>query len=267
MAEHNTYTLITGGSSGIGKALARECAGRKTNLLLTALDTPELEGTADEIRKEFSVQVETFGVNLAEPDGPSKVYEWCRENTFRVNALINNAGIAGAAVFEESDPEYSDVRIMLNIRAMVLLTRLFIPELKSHLSSYIMNTGSLSAYYPIAYKSVYAASKAFVLSFSKALREELRGSGISLTVINPNGVRTNTGSHGRIDSHGKKADLVILPAERIAKIAVEGMLKGKSVIVPGFWNRVLLFVSRLIPSRIREKRAAAMFRKELSGSH
>ena len=263
MAEYATYTLITGGSSGIGKALARECAGRNHNLLLVALDNPELAKTADEIRKEFSVQVETFGIDLTEIDGPLRIYEWCHKNAFRVNILINNAGIAGAEIFEESDLAYSDVRIMLNVRALVLMTQLFIRELKNHSEAYILNIGSISAYYPIPYKSVYAASKAFVLSFSRALKEELRDSGISLTVINPNGVRTNTGSHGRIDSHGKAADLVILPVESIAKMAIEGMLKGKSVIVPGYANKVLLFVSRLMPSRIREKCIAAMFRKEL----
>ena len=266
MAENKAYTLITGGSSGIGKALARECAGRKINLLLVALDTPELSQTADEIRKEFPIQVDTLGVNLTELDGPSRVLEWCGKNAYRVNVLINNAGIAGAAVFEESSLEYSDVRIMLNIRALVLLTRLFLPELKSHPGAYILNIGSISAYYPIPYKSVYAASKAFVLSFSRSLKEELRGTGISLTVINPNAVRTHTGSNARIDSHGKKVDLLILPVERIAKIAIEGMLKEKSVIVPGFWNRLLLLVSRLIPKRIKDKSLASIFRKELSVS-
>ncbi len=266
MAERTTYALITGGSSGIGKAIARECAGRKIDLLLVALETPELEQTAVEIREKFSVKVATLGIDLTQPGAPLEVHKWCMKNSYRVRILVNNAGIAGAAEFERSSPEYSDERIMLNVRAPVLLSRLFIPELKKLPGAHILNTGSLSAYYPIAYKSVYAASKAFVLSFSRALRRELSGSGIGVTVVNPNGVRTNTGTYGRIDSHGKKAGMVILPAERVAKIAIDGMMKGKTVIVPGFWNRVLLFISLLIPVRIREKRIARMFRKELTGS-
>jgi short-subunit dehydrogenase len=264
MVEQLTYTLITGGSSGIGKALARECARRSYNLILVALDNPDLAKTADEIRKEFSVRVETIGIDLTDVDGPTRVFKWCLENGYRVNILINNAGIAGSEIFEESDLAYSDLRIMLNVRALVLMTQLFIPELKKHPEAYILNMGSMSAYYPIPYKSVYAASKAFVLSFSRALKVELKDTGIGLTVINPNGVRTNTGSHGRIDSHGKTASLVILPVERIAKMAIRGMLNGKRIIIPGGANKVLLFLSRLIPSGIREKRIAAIFRKELS---
>ena len=266
MAEKIKYTLITGGSMGIGKALARECASRGYSLLLVALDTPELEQAAGEIRQEFSVEVNTLGIDLTELEGPAKVFAWCQDNHYRVDILINNAGIAGSVVFGESDPAYSDVRIMLNIRALVLLTRLFLPELKSNIPARILNTGSMSAYYSIAYKSVYAASKAFVLSYSRSLGEELRGTGVSLTVVNPNGVRTNSGSHGRIDAHGKYANLVILPVERIARIAVEGMLKGKAIVVPGKWNKLLLILSKMIPSRLREKRVANMFRKELLAS-
>lgn len=261
MAEQQKYTLITGGSSGIGKALARECAARQMDLLLVALDGPELAETAAEIKEKFSVRVETLGIDLTELEGPARVLAWCEENNYRVNILINNAGIAGSAVFEDSALEYSDVRILLNVRALVLLTRLFLPELKSHTRAYILNTGSMSAYYSIAYKSVYAATKAFVLSFSRALKEELRGSGVSLTVVNPNGVRTNADTHKRIATHGKYANLVILPAERIAKIAIDGMLKGKTSILPGYWNRVLLLLTKLIPSHLREKSAADMFQE------
>ena len=266
MAEQLRYTLITGGSSGIGKAMARECASRGHSLLLVAMDTPELEQTANEIRGEFSVAVEILGLDLTELDGPARVFAWCRGKQYRVNILINNAGIAGSAVFEESTLDYSDERIMLNVRALVLLTQLFLPDLKSNTQAYILNTGSLSAYYSIAYKSVYAASKAFVLSFSRALKEELRGTGVSVSVVNPNGVRTNAGTHGRIDTHGKYINLVILPVERIAFIALEGMLKEKAVIVPGGWNRALLLLSKLIPPGMREKRVADIFRKELQAS-
>ena len=265
MAEPVNYTLITGGSSGIGKALAKECADRKMDILLVALDTPELEETAMEIRNEFSVMVHTLGTDLTEKGGPAKVLEWCTANQLTVQTLINNAGIAGTEVFADSPVDYSDVRIQLNIRALVLLSRLFITELKKHPRAYILNIGSFSAYHPLAYKSVYAASKAFVMSFSKGLNEELRGTRISVSLINPNGVRTNSDAHERINSHGKIARLVILPAEKIAGIAIKGMLNSKSVMVPGFWNRVLLHVMKIIPPRIRMRRAAIMFRKELPG--
>ena len=112
------YTLITGGSMGIGKALARECARRGKNLLLVALPDPELQQTANEIREEFSVKVDTLGLDLTRPSSPGKVLEWCEKNSYAVDILMNNAGLAGSAIFEESSIEYSDERILLNIRAL-----------------------------------------------------------------------------------------------------------------------------------------------------
>ncbi len=260
----DVFTLITGGSMGIGKALARECARRGMNLLLVALPTPELEQTASEIRDEFPVKVHTLGINLTKRSSPGTVQQWCEQHNYAVNILMNNAGLAGSAIFEESSLEYSDERIQLNIRALVILSRLFIPMLKQHERAYILNTGSFSAYHPLAYKSVYAASKSFVHQFSLALREELRDTSISVTVVNPNGVRTNVAAHDRVNTHGKLVQkTLILDADRIARITVDGMLKGKKIIVPGFWNRFVLHISRLLPVSYRVKKSAKIFRKEL----
>ena len=264
MDKEISYTLITGGNKGIGKALARECARRGMNLLLVAREKPELDHTSRELKQEFQIRVETLQIDLRGEDAPQVVLDWCLSRGYAVNILINNAGIAGTARFETSPPEYSDERILVNVRALVLLTRLFLPELKKHPKAYILNTGSMSAYYPIAYKSVYSASKAFVLSFSMALNEELRGSQVSITVVNPNGVRTNLDTYDRIDSHGwLTSRFVILDAEKIARISVDKMLKGKLVVVPGFVNRLIIFVTRMIPGSIKIRSASRIFRKEL----
>jgi short-subunit dehydrogenase len=258
------YTLITGGSRGIGYGLARECAGRGMNLLLVARQQDTLEEVVSEISKEFPVKVHGLAVDLRDSDGPLRVWEWCRKESYRVDILINNAGVAGSTSFESSDPEYSDDRILVNIRALVLLTRYFLTELKTHPQSHILNMGSLSAYYPIAYKSVYSASKAFVHYFSRSLRQELKGSNISITVIHPNGVRTNEGTFKRIDSHsGITKKLFVLELDEVSRIAVNGMLKHKSIVVPGFANRMLIIITRLFPAAFRERRMANMFRKEL----
>jgi short-subunit dehydrogenase len=264
MGNDTIYTLITGGSMGIGKALARECARRGMDLLLVALPGPELEQTANEIRKDFSVKIDTLGIDLTGHPSPGKVLEWCEKNNYAIDILMNNAGIAGSAIFEESSIEYSDERILLNIRALVILSRLFIPMLKQNKKAYILNTGSFSAYQPLAYKSVYAASKSFVHLFSLALNEELRDTSVSVTVVNPNGVRTNTGTFDRIKTHGKLVQkTLILDADKIAQIAVEGMLKGKKIIIPGFWNRCILQITRLLPTNFKIKKAAKIIRREL----
>ena len=264
MDNNTVYTLITGGSLGIGRALAEECARRGMNLLLVALPGPELEQAASEIRDVYSIAVDTFGTDLTEPSAPEAVYRWCQDCNYAVNILMNNAGIAGSAIFEESSIAYSDERILLNTRALVILSRLFLPMLKQHERAYILNTGSFSAYQPLAYKAVYAASKSFVHLFSLALNEELRDSSISVTVVNPNGVRTNAAAHDRVKTHGKLVQkTLILDAERVASISVHGMLKGKRVIIPGFWNRSMLQITRLLPLRYKVKTAARMFRPEL----
>ena len=264
MGNEMNYTLVTGGSMGIGKALARECARRGMNLLLVALPGPELEQTAKEIREDFSVKVDTLDIDLTEPPSPEKVLEWCEKNNYIIDILMNNAGIAGSAVFEESSIEYSDERILLNIRVLVILSRLIIPMLKQNKKAYILNTGSFSAYQPLAYKSVYAASKSFVHLFSLALNEELRDTSVSVTVINPNGVRTNAGTFGRIKTHGKLVQkTLIMDADKIAEIAVAGMLKGKKIIVPGFWNRRILQITSTLPTNFKIRKAAKIMRKEL----
>ena len=215
---------------GIGKALARECARRNMNLLLVALPDHYLEDTAKEIREEFSVDVDTLGIDLTESESPEKVLEWCESKNYAVDKLMNNAGIAGSAIFEESPLEYSDQRILLNIRALVLLCRLFIPRLKENEKAFILNTGSFSAYQALAYKSVYSASKSFVHIFSLALNEELRDTPISVSVVNPNGVRTNAATHDRINTHGKLVQkTLILDAEDVARIPLKGCYRAKKL--------------------------------------
>jgi short-subunit dehydrogenase len=257
------FTLITGGSMGIGRAIAYECAGRNMNLLLVSLPEPELEMTADNIRKKFGVVVHTFAIDLTERDAPEKVYSWCKENQWQVNILVNNAGRAGTAIFEDSSFEYNDIRIQLNIRALVCLTYFFLKDLKTLDRSYILNIGSFSAFYSIPYKSVYCASKAFVLRFSRSLNAELKNTPVSVTVVCPNGVKTNPDTYKRISTHGLLTRSVILSAEEVARIAVNGMFKNKVLVIPGFSNKLLFIISKVIPPGVTEKRIVKIFRKEL----
>ena len=232
--------------------------------MLVAKKEDDPGSAASELRQEFQSEVHAFAVDLRDIDGPRRVFDWCLENNYRINILVNNAGLAGTADFQESGPGYSDDRILVNVRALVLLTQLFLPELKSHHRAYILNIGSMSAYYPLAYKTVYSASKVFVLYFSRALRQELRGSNVSVTVVNPNGVRTNTSTHVRIDSHSRLArKFFILEAERIARISIDSLLKGRLVVVPGFANRVLLALTRMLPIGFKERNSARIFKREL----
>jgi len=257
------YTLITGGSAGIGRSLAFECARRKMNLLLVALPGAELSSTAEEIASATGVEVRTLGIDLTKTDSPRDVYEWCRSEGYMVNFLINNAGIAGAEAFEDSDPDYIDLRIQLNIRALVLMTKYFIPLLKECPPGKILNIGSISGYFAIPYKSVYSASKAFVISFSKSLSMELKENKIQVSVVCPNGVESNTTSSARISTHGFKGDLVKISSDRLAKITLNKVEKGRKVILLLFIDRLLLIINRILPQSLTGRILMKEFKNEL----
>jgi uncharacterized protein len=261
-----TFVLITGSSQGIGKAYAMELASRGHNILLVALNEAKLVETLNEIKSKYPVIIDSLAIDLSEKESPQKVYDWCKQNNYVIDILINNAGIAGTAIFDQSSPEYSDMRILVNVRALVLLCRLFIPDLKKLPKAFILNTGSLSAYYSIPYKSVYSASKAFVVTFSKAIRNELYGTSVSVSVVNPNGVYTNEGTYRRTNAHGIKGRLTAIIPEKLAKIAIDGMFKGKAVIIPKFVNRLLLIIQKLIPARLEQKILRNEFIKEVKVS-
>jgi short-subunit dehydrogenase len=250
------YALITGGSRGIGKALAREFAGRGMNLLLVARNQGNLNAAAREIKEEFPVHVQTLQADLSDPGAAMNIRDWCRREGYRVNILVNNAGIAGTVKFETADAEYFRKILQVNVSSMVSLTRLFLPELATHPEAYVLNIGSMSAYFPLPYKTVYAASKAFVRNFS-----------VSVTVINPNGVRTSSGIRERIDAHSWLVRrFLITDAHRIARISVNNMMKRKAVMVPGLLNRLLILVYRLVPHAISGRYLSGIFRKEIGQS-
>ncbi|MBW8334781.1 MAG: SDR family NAD(P)-dependent oxidoreductase [Prolixibacteraceae bacterium] len=257
------YTLITGASSGIGKSIAWYCGSLGMNLVLVSLPDESLEKVANEIAEKHQVKTAFFETDLTKHDSPEEVFGWTQRNNLDVNILVNNAGVAGASVFETSDVKYIDDRILLNIRALVMLSRFYLPVLRTHEKSYILNVGSLAAFWPIPYKSLYSSSKVFVLYFSKSIRSELRGTGVSISVLCPNGVRTNGTTNVRINSHGKIGRLTELSVGAVAKAGIDGMLKRKFVIIPGRINWLVLALGKILPPAILQKLLAKEFMKEV----
>jgi short-subunit dehydrogenase len=152
---------------------------------------------------------------------------------------------------------------MLNIRALTLLTKYFIPLVRQFHGSKILNIGSMSGFFPVPYKSVYSATKAFVLSFSRSLSKELEGSGIGVFIVCPNGVETNTLTTIRIRTHGFWSKLTTIPCDRLAKLSLDKIEKGKKIFVPLFMNRLLLFIGKILPERIILHLLEKEFRDEL----
>jgi len=244
------YTLITGASTGLGKQFAFECAKLGRNLILTALSDEGIKKLGEEISIEFGVKVQTFETNLTK-DGAAKRLSLDISKKFEINMLINNAGVGGTLPFLEATPDYIDQIVLLNIRAMVLLTRLLLPILKRHKKAHILNISSMASFGPMPFKTVYPASKAFVYSFSRGLGAELKGSGVVVSVAHPGGMKTNAEVSLRIEKHSRIIQATTLSAQKVAQICIRRLLKNDKLIIPGFMNKVSWLLLKIIPVWLR----------------
>ncbi len=247
----NPYTLITGGSQGIGRALAMECAKRGRNILIVALETPELVGTAQDIRDEFRVHADTFAIDLTEEDAPRRVYEWTKTKGYEVDMLINNAGFGRGNYFEKLSLETYRSMMRLNNQAMVEMTHHFLPDLKALEQSYLLNMGSLESLLPSPFKGIYTASKHFVKGFTFAVREEAAEDNVHVSLLCPGPVVTNEDGLKRIEANGWKAKLLVMMPEDVAPIAIRGLLRNKRMIIPGTMNNFIAGMNRVLPTSLK----------------
>lgn len=246
------FTLITGASAGIGRALAEECARLKQNVLLVALpDIGEMATFAAFLQTQYGIQAHCLSLDLCEPDAPEQVFAWIQREYFAVNILINNAGIGTVGPFESASAVYYQQLIQLNVVALVKLTHLLLPELKKHPRSYILNVSSLAAFFNMPYKIIYAASKHFVYAFSRALRIELAPSSVTVTVLCPGAVITNDTILARVRQVSPLAEALAWYPEAVAKLAIQKMLAGHATVIPGWFNRLTIWLSYLVPVNIR----------------
>ncbi len=256
------FTLITGASTGLGKELAIECARRKMNLILVSLPEENLPGLCTDIAAKYQVIACPYETDLTDKEEVVRLAEWVTVN-FSVNVLINNAGAGGTRLLETTPTEYIDKLIQLNIRATSLLVRLLIPELKMHRKAYILNVSSMAAFSPLPFKTVYPASKAFVYHFTRGLKAELKNTNIKVSVVNPGPIMTNPDVVARIQKQGALARLALISAPAIARISIAELIRGKAVIIPGYLNRINVFVMGLIPSGIKLAMSSRIIQREL----
>jgi hypothetical protein len=254
------YTLITGASSGIGKALALECASKGMNVLLVALPGEELCALEKQIRSHYNVMCNSFGVNLAVHCSSSAVYNWVKENGYKVNTLINNVGVGSKGAFEQLTPDFYYTQIHLNVMTTCIMTRLFIDDLKAHAPSHILNVGSLGGFFMLPNKIVYSATKAFVYAFSQGLRMELTCSGVTVSVLCPGGTDSNANTTAINKDLKGLAKISILQPNEVAREAIDKMLMGKARIIPGFLNKLSYHISRLTPEFIHRIYIARAFK-------
>lgn len=254
------YTLITGASKGIGKAIAWELAARKHHLILVARSEALLAALAAEISQAKAVQVTYVALDLVADDAAQKLLEFCKQNKYEINGLVNNAGFGYGGKFEEnSEADYSKM-LHLNINTLTLLSHAMVPMLTANSPAYILNVASTASYQAVPNMAVYAASKAYVLSFSRALAQELKSKNISVTALCPGGTHTDFTEVARLKDKARKAgEKLNMSAEEVAKIGVDAMFSGKVEIVPGFLNKLGVFGAWLLPKSLIEKIAGSIY--------
>lgn len=257
-----SFALITGASEGIGRAIAEEIALRKMNLVLVALPGPQLQQAACELQQRYGVKVVTYETDLTDDKAPEHLYEWIQKGGFKIKVLVNNAGLGHEGLFETSSLDFIDQMMQLNMRAVIHLTHLFLPQLKLCKEAYILNVGSMASFRPMPYKNIYTATKSFIFYFSRALREELRQSSIKVSVLCPGPVPTSMAVKKRMNSKGFIGKMMVITPEKVARIAVNKMIKGKPVIVPGFINRAILLLEKVVPRSRQMKIVIRMFKEE-----
>jgi hypothetical protein len=248
--------LITGGSQGLGRALAEECAGRGMDLVLVALPDTGLRPLSEILRRAYEVRIETVEMDLTDPESVGILRTLVQEKDFPIDTLINNAGIGFTSRFTESSVWQNEATVQLNVAALVRLTQAMLPLLRERPRAWILNVASIGAFYPMPSMPVYSSTKGFVLNFSLLLREELRGSSVSVSVLCPNGIRTNRGCRALIDRQGWAGRIMCHYPDEVARIALRGLLRKRGVIVPGLVNRALRHASPLVPRGIYMKAIA-----------
>lgn len=262
MSNSKTYTLITGASNGIGKALAEEAASRGFNVLLVALPEPALNEVTDTLIAQYPDQhFDLLGINLMDQEAPKEIFVWCQSNGYVVNILINNAGLGNSGPFESKPAEFYYGQMQLNMTAVVGLIHYFLPVLKTQERGYILNVASMAGFYDIPFKGIYSATKKFVLGFSRSLNKELESSSVSVTALCPGGVLTNDDVKQRTQELGYVARKSAMLPEDVASYTMDKLFQGKQVVLPGRINKVMRFVSKLIPYSVRINMMANQFIK------
>lgn len=240
-------TLVTGASSGIGNALAKKFAQHNYDLVLIAEDSSELSRAAQELREKFPVEIVEMPKNITDEKAPEEIYDNLKRRNIRIDVLVNDAGVGQREKFHETDIEKDIYIIRLNIEALLRLTKLFVKEMVSHRSGKILNLGSVASFQPGPLMAVYHASKAFVVSFSEALADELEGTGVTVTALCPGPTDTNFFDRADMENARILQDGVVMEPDKVAEIGYKALMEGERIVIPGMGNKILTFARRLMP--------------------
>ena len=244
--------IITGASEGLGKSLAIELARRNINLLLVALPGSGLADLTSYIRKNFDVSANYLEMDLTHAESYPQIFSYLKERSITAHLLINNAGLGNWSWFEDKGIGFYKAQIELNVITPVLLTRLFLEQADNGVISYILNVGSLGGLFVVPKKQVYGATKSFIRYFTQCLQMELSGSNVRISLLSPGGINTKPELLVLNNTLKGISKATILEAEDVARIAIDGLLKGKKEIIPGILNKLMVLLNSILPRFVKE---------------
>jgi len=250
MSSTHKTVLLTGASSGIGYELAKLFARDRYTLILVARFPEALERVAHELREKYHTEVHTFASDLSDPSTPDKIDQYLQQHSVHVNILVNNAGFGNLGAFTTTDIKTHLEIIQVNINALIHLTHLLLPQMQERGEGKILNVASTAGFQPGPLMAVYYATKAFVLSFSEALRNELKGTGITVTTLCPGPTKTNFGRRAKVGHIPIFKTGISMDAKSVAEIGYNGMQRGKGIVIPGLPNKAGVFFVRLLPRNV-----------------
>lgn len=246
----NKTALITGASGGLGKEFAEILASKGNNLVLVARSKDKLEGLKLELEKKYLVSVSVIVKDLSDQYAPKAVYDELKTQKIQVDYLINNAGFGDFGLFAETNWEKQLEMINLNVTCLTYLTRLFLPGMIKNKFGKILNIASTAAFQPGPTMSVYFATKAFVLSFSEAIANELKGTGVTVTALCPGATETGFKAAAALDDSNLFKGSQIASSKEVAEFGYAKMMEGKTVAIHGIVNNLMAQSVRFAPRNV-----------------
>ncbi|NWQ43483.1 SDR family oxidoreductase [Bacillus sp. EB106-08-02-XG196] len=240
--------LITGATKGIGLEFAKVFADHRNNLVLVARNATLLEQQAEILQKDYGVQVNTFAGDLSSQATVENLHRYLKNEEINIDILINNAGAGGLGLMTELDIKKELECLQLNMISLTYLTRLIAGEMVKRKQGKILNVASTAAFQPTPGMSMYGASKSYVLTFSEAIAEELKGTGVHVSVLCPPSTKTPL-TEGLAATGTKIFIKNLMDPEAVAKYGFAGLMKNKTVIIPGFKNKIMAKSVGLLPRK------------------
>lgn len=242
--------LITGASSGIGEELARLAAANRHDLVLVARSAGKLNALAEALEAQFGIRVTVLPEDLADPNAVDAIVDALAAREIDVDILINNAGFGTYGKFVETSLVEERELIAVNVTAPTLLTKRLLPRMVARGRGRILNVASTAAFQPGPLMAVYYASKAYILWFSEALANELEGTGVTVTCLCPGPTRTEFQARAKMEASGLLKVARVMDAASVARAGYEGMMAGRTIVIPGLLNKLVVQSLRLTPRRL-----------------